>query len=298
MPTADLPLISEDLRIKERVLRARLRELAGEENRILIAYSGGVDSAFLLATAHQEIGARAVACLGVSPSLMDEERDEAIALAAQIGADLWLLETHEMDDANYAANPSNRCYFCKSHLFDTLRVLAERENFAAICDGTNRDDLREWRPGAQAGSERNIVSPLREADLGKDEIRLLSRVAGLPTWDKPAMPCLASRIPYGTPVTLQALHMIGKAEAFLRTLGLREIRVRHHVDGEQFTARLEAAPDEMTHLFQQRDAAAEALREIGYHIVTLDLEGYRRGKLNDVLADAPRSASQPISLFF
>lgn len=297
MPTAELPIISEDLRAKERVLCARLCELAGETNRILIAYSGGVDSAFLLATAHQEIGARAVACLGVSPSLMDEERDEAVALAAQIGAELRLLETHEMDDANYAANPSNRCYFCKSHLFDTLRVLAERDDFAAICDGTNRDDLREWRPGAQAGSERNIVSPLREADLGKDEIRLLSRAAALPTWDKPAMPCLASRIPYGTPVTPQALRMIGRAEAFLRSLGVREIRVRHHVDGERFTARLEAAPNEMAHLFQQRDAVVEALRGFGYHIVTLDLEGYRRGKLNDVLADTPRLTPQPISLF-
>ena len=296
MQDEKLPVISEELRAKGRVLRARLRELAGDQNRILIAYSGGVDSAFLLATAQQEIGARAVACLGVSPSLMDEERDDAVSLAARIGADLRLLETHEMDDANYAANPSNRCYFCKSHLFDTLRVLATRENFAAICDGTNRDDLREWRPGAQAGSERGIVSPLREADLGKDEIRFLSRAAGLPTWDKPAMPCLASRIPYGTPVTPQALRMIGQSEAFLRTLGLREFRVRHHVDGDRFTARLEAAPDEMAHLFAQREAAVEALREIGYHIVTLDLEGYRRGKLNDVLKST-RSAPQAISLF-
>jgi uncharacterized protein len=295
--TAELPILSETVRAKERVLRSRLRDLAGQEKQLLIAFSGGVDSAFLLHVAHQELGERAVACLGISPSLMDEEREEAVELAAQIGVPLRLIETHEMDDLNYAANPSNRCYFCKSHLFDNLRVLAASEDYAAICDGTNLDDLQEWRPGARAGSERGIVSPLREAQLNKEEIRLLSRHLNLPTWDKPAMPCLASRIPYGTPVTPEALRLIGQSEAFLRRLGLREIRVRHHVDGERYTARLEVAPEEMPHLFAHRDEVAKALRDYGYHTVTLDLEGYRRGKLNDVPEGAARPAPQPISLF-
>ena len=269
--------------LKETVLREILRSF----DRALIAYSGGVDSAYLLKTAREEIGDAAQGILGVSPSLMPEEHEEAVNLAAQIGAPLRVVETHEMDDENYAANPNNRCYFCKSHLFDTLKEIAAREDFDVICDGTNVDDMQEWRPGAQAGAERAIRSPLREAGLNKAEIRALSRAAGLPTWDKPAMPCLSSRIPYGTPVTPEALRMIGRGEAWLRERGLREVRVRHYVENEKPTARIEVAPEEMAPLFALREELTEHLRALGYSSVLLDLEGYKRGKLNGTLAPQP-----------
>lgn len=260
-------------------LRAQLRTF----NNVIIAYSGGVDSAFLLRVAHQELGSRAQAMIGVSPSLLPEELVDARELAGQIGVPLREVETHEIDDDNYNANPNNRCYFCKSELFAVLTKIAEEEGFDAVCDGTNLDDMNEWRPGAQAGSENGIVSPLRENGFTKDEIRVLSQELGLPTWDKPAMPCLSSRIPYGTPVTREALQMIGRAEVFLRERGLKELRVRHYVENEKPVARLEIAPDELSQIFGYYEEAAEYLRSLGYSKVLLDLEGYRRGKMNDVI---------------
>ncbi len=266
-------------------LRAQLRTF----NNVIIAYSGGVDSAFLLRVAHQELGSRAQAMIGVSPSLLPEELVDARELAGQIGVLLREVETHEIDDDNYNANPNNRCYFCKSELFTVLTKVAEAEGFDAVCDGTNLDDMNEWRPGAQAGSENGIVSPLRENGFTKDEIRVLSQELGLPTWDKPAMPCLSSRIPYGTPVTRDALQMIGRAEVFLRERGLKELRVRHYVENEKPVARLEIAPDELAQIFGYYEEAAEYLRSLGYSKVLLDLEGYRRGKMNDVIK-APTAA--------
>ncbi len=260
-------------------LRAQLRTF----NNVIIAYSGGVDSAFLLRVAHQELGSRAQAMIGVSPSLLPEELVDARELAQQIGVPLREVETHEIDDDNYNANPNNRCYFCKSELFTVLTKIAEEEGFDAVCDGTNLDDMNEWRPGAQAGSENGIVSPLRENGFTKDEIRVLSQELGLPTWDKPAMPCLSSRIPYGTPVTREALQMIGRAEVFLRERGLKELRVRHYIESEKPVARLEIAPDELSQIFGYYEEAAEYLRSLGYSKVLLDLEGYRRGKMNDVI---------------
>lgn len=271
-------------------LRALLRGLG----RVVIAYSGGVDSAFLLKIAREEIGGRAVAIIGVSPSLMPEEHEAAVALAAQIGAPLREVPTYEMDDPNYAANPNNRCYYCKSELYNVLGRIAREEGFDAVCDGTNTDDMEEWRPGAQAATENSVRSPLREVGLGKEQIRALSKAAGLPTWDKPAMPCLSSRIPYGTPVTPEALRMIGRAEAFLHTLGHRQVRVRHYVDGGRPTARIEVEPGEIAALFAQRDAIVAELRALGYTSVLLDLEGYRRGKLNDAIATKP--VPQPVTL--
>ena len=275
--------ISSELEAKNQQLRAILRGFS----RVIIAYSGGVDSAFLLKVAHQELGNRATGIIGVSPSLMPEEHDAAVELATQIGADLRVVETHEMDDENYASNPNNRCYFCKSHLFETLTRIAKSENFDAVCDGTNVDDMNEWRPGAQAGTEQQIRSPLREVNLSKDEIRTLSRVLELPTWDKPAMPCLSSRIPYGTPVTVEALRMIGRGEAFLRSHGLREVRVRHFDENGKLTARVEVVLEEMPQLFALREELVRVLKEFGYSVVLLDLEGYRRGKMNDAISSQP-----------
>ena len=275
--------ISPELEGKNQQLRAILRGFS----RVIIAYSGGVDSAFLLKIAHQELGERATGIIGVSPSLMPEEHDAAVELATQIGSDLRVVETHEMDDENYASNPNNRCYFCKSHLYETLTRIAQNENFDAVCDGTNLDDMNEWRPGAQAGTEKQIRSPLREVNLTKDEIRQLSRVLYLPTWDKPAMPCLSSRIPYGTPVTIEALRMIGRGEAFLRSQGLREVRVRHFDENGKLTARVEVAPEEIERAFALREELIRVLKDAGYNSVLLDLEGYRRGKMNDAIATQP-----------
>jgi uncharacterized protein len=275
---------------KLELLKSRLREL-GEAGRVLIAYSGGVDSAFLLAVAHEVLGARAQAVIGISPSLMKEELDEARAVAQHIGAALREVDTHEIDDENYNSNPNNRCYFCKTELYTVLHRLARAENFAAICDGTNLDDLSEWRPGAQAANEQKVCSPLREVNLTKAEIREYSKQYNLPTWDKPAMPCLSSRIPYGTPVTREALQMIGHAEYFLRERGLRELRVRHYIENERPVARLEIAPAELPKIFAFYEAATEYLKSLGYSRVLLDLEGYRRGKMNDALG---ASTSAPI----
>jgi len=274
--------------VKYETLRA---ELAGM-GRVLLAFSGGVDSAFLLKVAQEVLGDRVQAVIGVSPSLLDEELLEAREVAAAIGAPLREIETHEIEDQNYSSNPTNRCYFCKSELFDVLTRLAAAEGFDAVCDGTNLDDLSEWRPGAKAGAERAIRSPLREAGLTKAEIRELSKGLGLPTWDKPAMPCLSSRIPYGQPVTREALRMIGRAEVYLRGRGLREVRVRHYTENGSAQARLEVAPDELPALFGFYAEAAAELRAIGYQSILVDLEGYRRGKLNDAAKVGP----QPVLL--
>ena len=249
--------------------------------RVVIAYSGGVDSAFLLRVAHEELGDGCRAMIGISPSLLPEELDEARLLARQIGANLREVETLELDNPDYASNPNNRCYFCKSTLWQTLTPLVEAESLGMLCDGTNLDDAREWRPGAQAGSENSVRSPLREVGLSKEEIRQLSRHLGLPTWDKPAMPCLSSRIPYGQSVTKEALHRIGRAEVYLRSKGLREVRVRHFLENELPQARLEIAPAEIPLIFSFYEEAATRLRELGFASILLDLEGYRRGRLNE-----------------
>ena len=244
------------------VLRANLREY----DRVIIAYSGGVDSAFLLRVAHEELGGRAQAMIGVSPSLLPEEHEAAKQLAALIGAPLREVETHEIEDENYAANPTNRCYFCKSELWNVLQRIARDENFDAICDGTNTDDAREWRPGSQAGREHLVRSPLREAGLSKNEIRELSRELGLPTWDKPAMPCLSSRIPYGQPVTREALHRVGRAEVWLRERGLREVRVRHFTENDKPQARLEIAPRRIAANVRVLSSSHGAVARVGFRV--------------------------------
>lgn len=259
-------------------LKAALRSCG----RTLVAYSGGVDSVFLAKVAHDVLGDKALAVIADSPSLPRRELQEALEIAEQFGFPVRVIKTEEMEDANYTSNPSNRCYFCKSELFENLAEIAKREGWQAIIYGENASDVGDYRPGAVAAKEYQVRAPLKEVGLTKAEIRELSAELGLPTADKPAMACLSSRIPYGEPVTEEALGMIEAAENVLRDAGFYEVRVRHHKN----MARIEIGADEFQKFFDEevREAVTQALRKIGYAYVTLDLQGYRRGSANEVLA--------------
>ena len=255
-------------------MKASLGALEGA----LVAFSGGVDSTFVLAVAREVLGERALALTAHSPSVPLAEREEARALARRLGARHLEVESHEGDDPRYAANPVDRCYYCKSELYRLCEDAARREGLPAVLDGFNADDRRDHRPGHRAAEERRVRSPLAEAGLVKDEVRAWSEAYGLPTWDKPQMACLASRLPYGTAVTPERLAQVERAEAGLRALGLRNLRVRWH--GE--IGRVEVAADELEHAFREREAVVRAVREAGFRLAVLDLEPFRSGRLNEL----------------
>jgi pyridinium-3,5-biscarboxylic acid mononucleotide sulfurtransferase len=259
----------------------QLRGLFAEMDRALIAYSGGVDSTLVAKVAYDVLGDRALAITAQSPSLLPEDLEEAHLQAAEIGIAHEVVQTHEMDNPNYTSNPINRCYFCKSELHDTLKPIALKRGYPYVVDGVNADDLKDYRPGIQAARERGARSPLAELGITKSEVRTLSQHLGLPWWDKPAQPCLSSRFPYGEEITVQKLQRVGRAERYLRQLGLQNLRVRSEGD----TARIEVLPEQIKEFVLTADlpALVTIFQSYGFLYVTLDLEGYRSGKLNQVL---------------
>ena len=277
--------------LKEDRLRADLREMGS----CVLAFSGGVDSAYLLKVAHQELGTQVLALTTSSPTAPQGDEDLARALATEWGARHLVIDANELEIPGYAANPTNRCYFCKGSLYEICCNEAERHGIRWIVDGVNRDDLGDYRPGLKAAEERSVRHPLVEAQLAKDEIRELSRRLGLVTADKPSSPCLSSRFPYGTAITPEGLQKVAAAEAVLRHHGFAECRVRYH----EAMARIEVPAGEIARLMseQVRPAVWQGVREAGFLYVTVDLRGFRSGSLNEAIGRSstatPPSADPP-----
>ena len=255
--------------------REALQSLLWASAPLLIAYSGGVNSAFLLAVAADTIGERCLGVIADSPSLPRQALTAALALARALAVKIEVVRTNEMQDPSYTSNPINRCYFCKTELFTTLDALARKRGFRAIAYGENADDAQQVRPGRQAAAEFHVLAPLREVGLTKSEIREFSRAMHLPTADAPAQPCLSSRIPHGTPVTVAALAMVERAEAVVRSFGFRVFRVRHDVQGSRLHARVEVLPNEMPKLESIGESLLADLRATGYDDALIDPRGYR-----------------------
>ncbi len=257
---------------------------------VLVCYSGGVDSAFVLAVAHRVLGDKCIGMTAVSPSLADFEREDAVLLATQIGARHELVESNEIEDEEYARNNVDRCFHCKSELYRVSDKMQREWGMAFSVNGTNLDDLGDYRPGLEAAKQAGARSPLVEAGFTKADVRRVAQLLGLPVWDKPAAACLSSRLPYGTRVTRERLVQIGSLEAAIHALGIRQARVRWHALGgtagtrESAMARVEIAKEEMERAFGARDAIVEAGQSLGFAYVTLDLAGYRTGSHNEVLA--------------
>lgn len=263
----------------------RLRAIFTEMDRTLIAYSGGIDSTLVAKVAYDVLGDRALAVTAESPSLLPEDLVDARIQAATMGIAHEVVQTHEMDNLDYTSNPVNRCYFCKSELHDTLKPLALERGYPYVVDGVNADDLHDYRPGIQAAQERGARSPLAEVGITKLEVREMARHLGLPWWDKPAQPCLSSRFPYGEAITVAKLQRVGRAERHLRQMGLTTLRVRSEGD----TARIELPAADIKEFVLRADlpTLVTEFQSYGFLFVTLDLEGFRSGKLNQLVPLTP-----------
>ncbi|MFC2169483.1 ATP-dependent sacrificial sulfur transferase LarE [Acidobacteriota bacterium] len=260
----------------------RLKAIIKDMGKVLVAFSGGVDSTFLLKVAKDVLEDNVLAVIASSETFPEKEKDMAVALAEEMDVRYMVIHTLELENPEFVNNPPQRCYFCKMELFSKLKDIAKSEGIPYVLDGTNIEDTGDFRPGAKAAEELGVHSPLREANLNKNEIRYLSRQLGLSTWNKPSMACLSSRFPYYTEIDRESLKQIAKAEGYLRTLGFLQLRVRHHNQ----IARIEISPEELPKVMESgiRERIVENLKRFGYHYVTLDLAGYRTGSMNEPLS--------------